>query len=81
MQDPIEGQFRVVGEKQPCEPMVNSWGAFIFFFGIIALAIFLKAESFKSEARDRLGSSSSEASRNATAEQTPASGTGQHLTQ
>lgn len=81
MHDPIEGQFRVVGEKEAYEPLTKNWLGFAFFFGIIALAIFFKAESFKSEAGDGLGSRSGETSRSATAEQAPTSGAVEHLTQ
>lgn len=81
MRDPIEGQFRVVGEKEDYEPLTNNWVGFAFFFGLIALAIFLKAESFKSEARDGLRSGASESSRSASAEQAPTSGPSEHLTQ
>lgn len=75
MRDPIEGQFRVVGEQQPYEPIVSNWPLLLGFVGLFALAVFLKAEQFKSEARDRLRESARDTGWRPTAEQAATSGT------
>lgn len=49
MHDPIEGQYRVVGEEPPYEPVIKSWSGLFWFVGLTALAIVLNYARITSE--------------------------------
>lgn len=70
MRDPIEGQFRVLGEKPPYEPIIKDWRALWMFLGITALAVALNTGRIMLENSRR--ESARDASRSAAAEQAPA---------
>lgn len=42
VKEPIEGEFRVVGEKRPPEPVIKSWPALWCFLAAIVLAMLMK---------------------------------------
>lgn len=75
MHDPIEGQFRVIGEKPPYEPAITNWPLLLAFVCLVFVAWFLKMEQFKSEARDSLRDSSRDTGWRPTAEQAATDGT------
>lgn len=79
--DPIEGQFQVVGEKPPYEPVIASWSRLFWFVGLFVLACTLNTLKIMSETRDDLRSSPSEASGSPPAEQASAVGSIEHLAQ
>ncbi len=78
--DPIEGQFQVIGEKPPYEPAIASWPRLLWFVGLFVLACTLNTLKVMSETRDDLRDGSGD-TWSAAAEQTPATGTAEHLTQ
>lgn len=42
VKEPIEGEFRIVGEQRPPEPIIKSWPALWGFLGAIVLGLLLK---------------------------------------
>jgi hypothetical protein len=42
VKEPIEGDYRVVGEKRPPEPIIKSWPALWSFVAAIVLAMLMK---------------------------------------
>lgn len=70
MRDPIEGQFRVLGEKPPYEPIIKDWQALWTFLAVFVIAVAVRTGSIMLENSSR--NSASDASWSAAAEQTPA---------
>lgn len=78
MRDPIEGQFRVLGEKPPYEPIIKDWRALWTFLAVFVIAVAIRTGSIMLE-NDRLNRSSDnisaaprDAGWSAAAEQAPA---------
>lgn len=69
MHDPIEGRFRVVGEKPPYEPIIKDWRGLWAFIGVFVVACLLNTGRIMLE--NSRGDSPSDASRSAAAEQPP----------
>jgi hypothetical protein len=82
MRDPIEGEFRVIGEKPHHQPIISSWSGLFWFVGLTLLAMVLKYAAITSETRNGLRSGGGDTNGNATAEQTATTRLAhKHLTQ
>lgn len=53
MRDPIEGQFRVLGEKPPYEPIIKDWRALWMFLAVFVIAVAVRTGSIMLENSSR----------------------------
>lgn len=69
MRDPIEGQFRVLGERPPYEPIIKDWRALWTFLAVFVIAVTVRTGWIMLENSSR--DSARDTSRGAASEQAP----------